>query len=236
MVNFFKPAVTHNMVATITAIAFTTAIIAPPSAYADVANMNFNDLAFGVKMEKIYEKVKNAINKGETNKIVGYMFDFKSEIEQYTGKKIDIIKSIDQAEQEAKSRGQKVDSRYLKAIKKEFDKQEKKHTHRAIWLAQCIELDIPYTAVEADIHFEMDYLMAKSSHKDKEKEVLIEDVPVKVVVGVTLSLCGLFLWFVPIPVCQTCGSWLINTGIGILGSNALDHYDAYDRENRRKDK
>lgn len=47
--------------------------------------MNLNDINFGIKIEKIYEKVKQAIDKGETNKIVGYMFDFKSEVEQYTG-------------------------------------------------------------------------------------------------------------------------------------------------------
>lgn len=148
MANFFKSALTHNMVGIITTVTFTTAIIAPHPAYADGTNMNLNDLAFGVKIEKIYEKVNKAIDKGETNKIVGYMYDFKSEVEQYTGKKIDINKSIDQAKQEAKSRGQKVDSRYLKAIKKEFGKQEKKHAHRAAWLAQCTELDIPYTAVD----------------------------------------------------------------------------------------
>jgi len=45
--NFLKLALTHNMVGIITAVAFTTAIIAPPPAYAAGANMNLNDLAFG---------------------------------------------------------------------------------------------------------------------------------------------------------------------------------------------
>jgi hypothetical protein len=53
-------------------------------------------------------------------------------------------------------------------------------------------------------------------------------------VGVTLGLCGLFLVFVPMPMCQTAGFWLINTGVGILGSDALDRYDAYDKDNRKK--
>jgi len=46
------------------------------------------------------------------------MYDFKSEVEQYTGKKIDMNKSIDQAQKEARSRGQKIDDRYIKQIKK----------------------------------------------------------------------------------------------------------------------
>lgn len=34
------------------------------------------------------------------------MFDIKQEVEQYTGKKIDIDKQIDQAQKEAKAKGQ----------------------------------------------------------------------------------------------------------------------------------
>lgn len=57
------------------------------------------------------------------------------------------------------------------------------------------------------MNFEMNYLLAKSAHKGKDKEeVQVEDVPIKIMVGVTISLCGLFLWFVPIPVCQTAGT------------------------------
>lgn len=85
------------------------------------------------------------------------------------------------------------------------------------------------------MNFEMNYVLAKSTNKDKE-EVQVEDVPVKIMVGVTISLCGLFLWFVPIPTCQTAGTWLINTGIGVLGSDALDRWDSYDKEHRKKDK
>ena len=61
-------------------------------------------------------------------------------------------------------------------------------------------------------------------------------MPVTITVGVTIALCGLFLWFVPLPGCQTAGNYLLNTGIGILGSDALARYDAYDREQRKKDK
>ena len=77
----------------------------------------------------------------DSAKIVSYMFDFKHEVEQYTGKKIDINKQIDQAQKEAKA---KLDDRYIKQIKKDFHKQDKKHKHRAVWFAQCAELDIPY--------------------------------------------------------------------------------------------
>ncbi|HRE32315.1 MAG TPA: hypothetical protein PLD88_10110, partial [Candidatus Berkiella sp.] len=71
--------------------------------------LSLNDINFGIKIEKIYEKVKKAIDRGETNKIVGYMFDFKTEVEQYSGKKIDIDKHLDEVQRQAKANGQKIE-------------------------------------------------------------------------------------------------------------------------------
>jgi hypothetical protein len=235
MANIFQSTRCFTLATYLTTVAFATVAICPPPLMAANDGLNLNDINFGIKIEKIYEKVKRAIDKGETNKIVGYMFDFKDEVEQYTGKKIDINHQIDQAQKEARAKGQKINDKYVKAIKKEFGKHEKKRKHRAVWFAQCAELDIPYSTYEADANFEMNYLMAKSVHKGKDKEeVQVEDVPVKIMVGVTITLCGLFLWFVPLPGCQTAGTWLINTGVGVLGSEALDRWDAYDKEQRNK--
>jgi hypothetical protein len=236
VVNFLKPAITNRLVAGITAFTFTTAVMAPPPAYAAGINLDVAAINFGIKVEKIYEKVKKCMDKGETNKIVGYMFDFKNEVEQYTGHKFDINKTIDQAQKEAKSRGQKVDDKYIKAIKKEFGKQDKKHKHRAVWFAQCAEVDIPYSTFEADTNFEMNYMMAKSAHKGKGNDVEIEDVPITIMVGVTVSLCGLFLCFVPLPGCQVAGGWLLSSGVSILGGDAIKRWDDYDQEQRKKNK
>jgi Fe2+ transport system protein B len=242
MVNIFQSTRYFALVTYLTTAAFATIVIAPPPLTALAKHTNsglyFNDINFFIKIEKIYEKIQRAINKKETNKIVSHMFDFKREIEQYTGQKIDLPLQMDAVQKEARLRGLKIQDKFLKAIKKEFGKQESKHKHRAEWFAQCAELDIPYSSEEADIDFEMHSLRKQPTHKDKDQnkdEVQIEEVPVKIMVGVTVSLCGLFLWFVPIPACQTTGTWLINTGVGILGSDALDRWDAYDKEQRKKD-
>ncbi len=182
---------------------------------------------FGVKIEKTFEKIKRAIDRGDTNKIVGYMYDVKSDVEQYTGNKIDIEKQIDLVQKEAKSRGHNIDDRYIKQIKKDFHKQEKKHKHRAEWFAQCQELDIPYSSYEADLYFEQNFIMGKSENKDI-------DVPIPVLVGVTVTLCGVFLVFVPLPVCKSTGFWLINSGVSILGGDAIQRWDAYDKEKKNK--
>jgi hypothetical protein len=39
---------------------------------------------------------------------------------------------------------------------------------------------------------------------------------------------------VPVPICTTAGAWLINTGIGILGSEAISRWDKYDRVSKEK--
>lgn len=230
MVNIFQPRISNTMVTCLATIAFTTATLNPLPLIAVNASLDIATIHFGIKIEKLHEKIKKSIEKGETNKIVGYMFDFKHEVEQYTGKKIDLDKSIDQAQKEAKAKGQKIDGKYIKQIKKDFRKEDKKHKHRAAWFAQCNELGILYSSLEADLHFDMNYVMAKSDN-DGNKDI---DVPIPIMVGVTVSLCGLFLVFVPIPVCQTAGGWLINTGVGILGSEAIQKWDEYDRNKKEK--
>lgn len=216
------------MVACITLTAFTSAVILPTPAYA----LTLNEINFGIKIEKIYEKVKKAIDRGETNKIVGYMFDFKSEIEQYTGQKIDINKKLDEVQKQAKANGQKIEDKHIKQIKKDFKHHDKKHKHRAVWFAACTEAGVPYSTMEADMQFDMNFMMAKSAKPHEQQE----DVPAIVMVGITVSLCGLFLYVVPLPGCQLAGGWLLNTGFGILSGYGLQKYDEYDRENRKKDK
>ena len=228
MVNFLKPHLFNNLVAGLTAVAFVTAVIQPPPVYAAGVNLDFNAIQFGIKMEKIVEKIKKCIDKGETNKIVSYMFDIKGEVEQYTGRKIDISQQIDQVQREAKAKGQKISDSHIKQIKKWFGKEDKKHHHRTAWFAMCAENDMPYTSLEADYHFENNFVMAKAA-KGHDHEI---DVPITVTVGVTLSLAGLFLMFVPIPVCQTVGWYVMDTGIGILGSHALGKWEEYNEKQK----
>lgn len=72
--------------------------------------------------------------------------------------------------------------------------------------------------------------MAKSA-KVGDKDI---EVPIPIMVGITVSLCGLFLAFVPFPGCQTAGFWLINTGVGIMGGEAIQKWDQYDRDQKMK--
>lgn len=117
------------MVACLTTIVFTTATLIPSPFMIAGVNLDLQSINFGIRIERLYEKLKRAIEKGETNKIVHCMFDIKDEVEQYTGKKIDIGRQIDQAQREAEARGQRVDDRYIKQIKRDFDREDKRRQH-----------------------------------------------------------------------------------------------------------
>lgn len=65
MVNFFKPSIANNLVAGLTAVAFTTAVIAPPPCHGVEVNLDLGAINFGIKVEKIFEKIKKCIDKGE---------------------------------------------------------------------------------------------------------------------------------------------------------------------------
>ncbi len=77
---------------------------------------------------------------------------------------------------------------------------------------------MPYTALEADLNFEMIYMLAKGGDKEHRRAYLLS------LVGITVSLCGLLVC-VSAPGCQPAGVWLINTGIGILSSHAIQKRD-----------
>lgn len=156
------------------------------------------------------------------------MFDIKHETELYIGKPIDIDKLIDQTQSEAKANGQKIDDIYIKQIKKDFHWENKKRKHRTTWFLQCTELGIPYSTIEADMYF--DIMRAKPA-RGGNPDI---DLPIPIIVGTTVSLCGLFLVFIPLPFCQNAGFWLINTGFGIYSSHGLQNWDKYDREQKSK--
>lgn len=49
-------------------------------------------------------------------------------------------------------------------------------------------------------------------HKEDDKEI---KVPIRVSIGITASLCGYFLSFIPHPVAQGASKFFIATGVGL---------------------
>lgn len=63
MANILQCRFCNTMVACITTVAFTTATLTPPPLMAEGVNLDFNAINFGIKIERIYEKLRNASTK-----------------------------------------------------------------------------------------------------------------------------------------------------------------------------
>jgi hypothetical protein len=57
--------------------------------------INLNEIAFIARLEKLYERVKRYKDKFESGKLMEVMFEIKTEVEGYRGKKIDLDAYID---------------------------------------------------------------------------------------------------------------------------------------------
>jgi hypothetical protein len=97
-----------------------------------------------------------------------------------------------------------------------------------MYLANCIALDLPYSSEEERVLFQNELLMAKQSHgKEKDDEIY---VPMRVTIGVTVTLCGIFLLFVPIPICKQYAPYIIETGMAFLVDAGITQWEDKDKK------
>lgn len=200
-------------------------------------NIGLNDVAFGYNIIKLADKGKSLlekmnrkdeVNDSNSKKLLSVMFDLKNEICNYTGIKIDIDREIDNTVYEMKKQGTKLSSSQVKDIKKIFKEKGKKHHHKALFFADCMNYGIDFNEENESLYYghELDYdvhycavrdslvFRAKAAKHDKEdgKEIV---VPLKLIVGVTGTLCGFFVLMIPLPIPgkQQAGMFLVTTGL-----------------------
>lgn len=180
--------------------------------------MGFNDVCFGVKIQKLVDKAWKYSDKQDGDSLLDVILDIKSEVETYTGKKIDISKEIDKIENNAKKKGSKPPKDIFKKLKSLVQSKEKKKHHRAM----CMEsyfIDQPSMSFQ---DYEFLHLKAGNKEKDQGKEQL----PLKFVIAVSLMLGGAFVMFAT-PVCPAlgyAGEMMISTGFGMLIDQGVDIY------------
>lgn len=221
---------------------FTTTTIVPlhVMAISKADNINLNDINFGIRVEKLISKAKKCFDAKDGKKLMEAMFDIKHEVEGYMGQKIEIDKCLDQLEKEVQSRGQSIDKAHMKEMRKRFKKKEKRLSHKALYMAECLEYNIPFNVEEEELLYQAsfeDHLneIAKTSKgkdkdKDKDKEVIL---PLRVTIGVTMALVGLFLYVVPFPICRAAAPWVLDTGIAFLLDQAVTEWEDRGKEDKK---
>lgn len=141
---------------------------------------------------------------------------------------INIDHYLDLVEKEAKKRGRPVEKAHMQEMRKRLHKQEKRANHRASYMASCMEYQLPFNSdeeaflYENEQFLEMESLGSRGKKNENDKEVVL---PIRVTLGVTMSLAGFFLWMVPIPVCKVAGQVVMDIGIGFLIDAGVTEYE-----------
>jgi hypothetical protein len=235
MVNFLCSPKLNRILVSCVLTSFTLGTL-PFPVYAAPAGggINLNDISFAIRIEKLIEKINRYRERRDSEKLLETMFDLKLEVEGYTGQKIDLDKQLDQVEKDIKAQGGKLKKDEMKSIRKFIHKKEKRSGHKTLYMANCLEFDLPYNAEEEQILFQNDLLMATHGHdkgKDDDKEI---SIPLRVTIGVTVALCGLFLYFVPIPVCKVWGPELMKAGVALAVEGTINRVEADDKDKKDK--
>ncbi|WP_075883927.1 hypothetical protein [Candidatus Protochlamydia sp. W-9] len=96
-----------------------------------------------------------------------------------------------------------------------------------------MEFDLPYHAEDEQFLFDNHINMAKHSHGDKDNDKGDEIcVPLRVTIGITVTLCGLFLLFVPIPICKQYAPYVIETGLAFLVDEGITQWEDKDKDKK----
>jgi hypothetical protein len=218
MVSIFSLNRLNNVVLSGILLTFPLAVLVPPPAYSQVG---FNDVAFGVNVQKLIDKAWKYYNKEDGDSLVDVLLDIKKEVETYRGITINLEKEIDKAEVELRKKGHKAPKEVFKKYKSMLKKKEKKKHTRAL----CMEtyfLEAPNMSFDdyESLH------MAARKQDNKEEEGPKEPLPFKFVLGVSLLLCGGFVMFAT-PVCPilgAAGEYMMATGFGMLVDQGIDIY------------
>lgn len=203
-----------NRMAMALAIGSFTPVVAFPAPNYQM-QIELNEVQAGVRIGKLIKKAKKNFEKESLEKLIENMFDLKSEAESLTGQKIDLDSSIDQIFNEVKKQGVKVDSKMQKEVKKIIKDKGKRYDHKAHYMAQCFVNEIEYDSLQEEALFFQNegIMMAKSKHRKDEGNEIV--VPLKLIVGVTGALAGMFIVIVPLPIPgkTQVGTFLITSGV-----------------------
>jgi len=207
--NGFKRLVLFSILCT-----FSLAVLTPPPVYAQI---NFSDVGFGVKAQKLIDKVWRYYKKSDSDGLLSTILELKREVEVHTGKKINISKEIDKIESNLKKKGGNHSKDIFKKFKDLVKKKDKKNRHRAI----CME---NYFLDQPNMSFEDYELLCRAAKKPNQTTQ--DELPLKFVIGLTLLLGGAFVMFAtPIfPPLAYAGEMMVGAGFGMLLDQGLDVY------------
>lgn len=181
------------------------------------------NVLFFARMMDLVNKVKKCSKSLKSKKLTELLFQIKDEIEDFTGQGINLENSYNQVVNDLKKNGVKLTKSDIGTIWNKLSKKHKKHLEISQYISDCFE-----NGLEID-----DYILKGHKHDDNDKEK--QEVPIKVEIGVSIALCGFFLYCLPHPACKAAGQTLMSLGGMLAGEGVVSRMedDQKERNNRK---
>jgi len=180
---------------------------------------NLNDVYFGVKIQKLTDKAWKYKDRLDSNSLLDTVLEIKSEVEAHTGHKFNLDKELDRIESESKKKGSKVSKTDFSRVKKLIKSKQKKQHGRAIYIASYLD-EAPSISFD-----EYEGLCLAVAHSQSQEQAQ-DEIPIKLVIAITLLLGGGFLMFAATicPLAVYPGETMMSIGFGMLLDQGIDKY------------
>lgn len=120
MDRIFKSLYFNNVLLSCVFLTFSLAVLTPPPAYA----ISLNDVNFGVKIQKLIDKVWKYKDRQDSNNLLDTILEIKSTVESHTGHKFNLDKELDRIENESKRKGSTVSKADFGRVRKLIKNKE----------------------------------------------------------------------------------------------------------------
>ena len=194
-------------------ITFPMAQIAPPlHAIQSESLAQLDDDSFLI-ITRIIDTLSELKKKGKINEMIDFMLDVKEEAESHLGYTICLKEQLKEVQKLVKEEGKEISKKHLDSFKKILKKREKKRNKTAFGIR----------------------FRSKKNQESEDDDEKVE-LPVKMVFGITVTLCGLFVVFLPHPAATSAGFWIMCFGIERIAESGLEKAQEYQEERKRRNK
>lgn len=190
MVNFFSSYKLNMLCISTTLIAFTAnCILMPTFGHANQHNhTNLNSALVLARIKTLVDKLQNLSNTAKLSEIIDIVISVKHEVEIATNKKISLDEYLQKIQSNiAEEQVYHIPDSVINSYKKKLKTKEEKVKHHANYVAYVFSDPLfEYNEDEENFLFEV-------KHGATQPETDNITVPVDVAIGISISLCGVFL-------------------------------------------
>lgn len=222
MANIYFSNVLHNL----TILGCATSIAVAPISAAPVLHKGsdfcYSDVMFLNRINEITERIEEYAENLDCSGAISALFDLKDEVESYLGSSADLGTFLDMLKEQFFAASADFDDVNWQIMRDFFTQMDSRHEE---YKSAC-------QSAVTNKDFDSIIALKRKVREDDSAEVkaFASMFSTTLTVGVTMGLCGLFLFFIPIPGFQAVGAFLMEAGGGLAAGYAIGQYS----EQRRK--